>query len=381
MASHLNLISFDIPYPADYGGVIDIFYKIKYLQAEGVKIHLHCFEYGRAETDELKKYCSTVNYYPRKTTKSFLFNTLPYIVLSRQSDELKKNLLRNDYPILMDGLHSTYLLNDVDFLKQRNSLFEGGKGDVIIVRTHNIEHEYYENLAKVERNIFKRYYFYNEAGKLKKYEPILNHASAIASISPADTKYFSSLYKHVHYIPAFHPFEKVESKEGTGDYAFYHGNLSIGENNEAALYLIQKVFNDLPYKIIIAGNKPSDELKKAAATQKNVMLLDNLSPDQIKQHIINAQCNVLPTFQATGIKLKLLSALFAGRHCIVNSAMVEQTGLENLCTIADDPELMKDKISKLMKTPFNAADIEKREEILLEKFSNTKSAKALIKLF
>ena len=46
---HLHIISFDVPYPANYGGVIDVFYKIKALHAKCVKIHLHCFEYGRAE--------------------------------------------------------------------------------------------------------------------------------------------------------------------------------------------------------------------------------------------------------------------------------------------------------------------------------------------
>ena len=39
----LNVVSFDIPYPPDYGGVIDIYYKIKALNSAGIKIHLHCF--------------------------------------------------------------------------------------------------------------------------------------------------------------------------------------------------------------------------------------------------------------------------------------------------------------------------------------------------
>ena len=304
-----------------------------------------------------------------KTTKSFLFNTLPYIVLSRQSDELKKNLLSNDYPIFMEGLHSTFLLNDREFSNRK-----------IIVRTHNIEHDYYENLAKVEGNVFKRYYFYNEAGKLKKYQPVLAKASAIASISPADATYFSGQFNNVHYIPAFHPFEKIESKEGTGNYAFYHGNLSIGENNEAALFLTQKVFNDLPMKLIIAGSKPSDELKKAVAVFNKVTLVDNLTPDQIKEYIINAHCNVLPTFQATGIKLKLLSALFAGRHCLVNTSMVANTGLEELCVISDEPVELKEKLKGIFEQPFTEEQIQKRKTLLLSKFDNRNSAKKLMEL-
>src|SRR3569832_1364102 len=207
---HLDIIAFDVPYPPDYGGVIDIFYKIKALADACVKVHLHCFEYGRHASEELSKICVEIKYYPRKTTKSLLFNTLPYIVLSRESERLKGNLSKNNYPILMEGLHSTFLLND-NYFSQRK----------IIVRAHNIEHDYYENLAKVERNIFKRYYFYNEAGKLKKYEAILKQASAIAAISPNDTSYFSTQYKNAFYLPAFHPNKEVTAKEGKGEFALY----------------------------------------------------------------------------------------------------------------------------------------------------------------
>lgn len=275
----------------------------------------------------------------------------------------------------MEGLHSTFLLNDTDFLSSGT-----GMKRKIIVRTHNVEHDYYENLAKVEKNIFKRYYFYNEAGKLKKYEVVLKHAFAIAAISPNDTDYFSSQFKNVHYIPAFHPNETMTSKEGKGDFAFYHGNLAVGENNEGALYLINKVFNNLPYRLVIAGSKPSDELIKAVKGKTNIELHDRLKPNEIHELIREAQCNVLPTFQATGIKLKLLSSLFAGRFCIVNKQMVENTGLEGLCIVANTPEKMKEKIKEVMSKEFSKREIDKREKLLSENFSNQKNIEKLIRL-
>ncbi len=366
---HINIIAFDVPYPADYGGVIDIFFKLKSFHEAGIKVHLHCFEYGRKPQDILKKLCASVQYYPRKTAKSLLFNTLPYIVLTRTSETLKKNLLKNNYPILMEGLHSTFLLNDKDFIKRK-----------IIVRAHNVEHDYYENLANVERNIFKRYYFYNEAGKLKKYESVLKNAFGIAAISKSDTDYFASHFKNVHCISAFHPNETITSRVGKGTFAFYHGNLSVGENNEAALYLVNKIFDKLPYRLIIAGSKPSDELVKAIQGKKNMELKSDLNPVQIHELIHEAQCNVLPTFQATGIKLKLLSSLFAGRFCIVNKQMVENTGLEGLCIIANSPEKMREKIKEVMGKEFSKREIEKREKILMENFSNKKNIEKLIRL-
>jgi len=90
---HIHIVSFDIPYPPNYGGVIDVFYKIKALFDQGIKIHLHCIEYpGRDRTSELNKYCFSVDYYYRKTGIISALSCKPYIVCSRRSSELLKNL-------------------------------------------------------------------------------------------------------------------------------------------------------------------------------------------------------------------------------------------------------------------------------------------------
>ena len=60
MEKHLNIVSFNVPWPANYGGVIDVFYKIKALHDIGVKVILHCFEYGRPQAKELENYCEKV---------------------------------------------------------------------------------------------------------------------------------------------------------------------------------------------------------------------------------------------------------------------------------------------------------------------------------
>jgi hypothetical protein len=64
---HLNIISFNVPYPPDYGGVIDVFNKIRWLSEIGVGIYLHVFTYNRPADKELEKYCEKVFYYKRKT--------------------------------------------------------------------------------------------------------------------------------------------------------------------------------------------------------------------------------------------------------------------------------------------------------------------------
>jgi len=365
----LNIISFDVPYPANYGGIIDVFYRIKQFANMGIKVHLHCFEYGRKESKELNEICEEVFYYHRKTTRNYLFRRKPFIAVTRTSEELMSRLLKDNHPILFEGLHTCYHLNDERIVNRFK-----------IVRTHNIEHEYYANLAKVEKGFFKKYYFMNEVGKLQRFERIICNAQLVAAISRPDADYLSARYPNVHHISAFHPNGKVDVKGGTGDFCLYHGNLEVGENNEAALYLLKKVFNRVKCPLIIAGNKPSAELKELADKMSHVEIRPGLSTDEIHKLIREAQINVLPTFQATGIKLKLLAALYMGRHCVVNSYMVENTGLEPLCKVEDTDKRFAQAIESLFGKEFAEEEIAQREEVLHSRFCNAVNAEKLVEL-
>ncbi|MGD0711683.1 MAG: glycosyltransferase family 1 protein [Bacteroidales bacterium] len=357
----VDIVAFDIPYPPNYGGVIDVFFKIKAFKTAGVKVNLHCFEYGRKQSQELESICERVFYYKRDISKANLFRRRPYIVVTRSSADLINNLLQTHNPILFEGLHSCYYLDDKRLKKRRK-----------IVRTHNIEHDYYQNLAKVEKDIFKKYYFSNEAQKLRRFEQILENADGIAAISLHDKGYFSEKFDNVKAVSAFHPNEKVNIGNGLGSYVLYHGSLAVGENNEAGLFLVNNVFNDIDTPFIIAGNKPSKELRNAAEKNNNIIIKSEISTSDIYNLIAGAQINILPTFQATGVKLKLLAAIFTGRHCIVNDPMVKDTGLGGLCIVKNSAIEMKNAIQECFTKELTTEEIEERKSLLNEGiFSNT----------
>jgi hypothetical protein len=358
---HLHVVAFDIPFPANYGGVIDIFYKIKALAAIGYKVHLHCFQYGRVQSKELNKVCKHVNYYKRKTYKNPFYGSLPYIVSTRNSPALLDNLKKDNFPILFEGLHTTFFLDHPDL----SDRFK-------IVRMHNIEHDYYQNLEKVESNYFKKYFFRIESEKLKKFQSILKHANLIGAISTNDEKYLRRKFDNVVHLPPFHGNTNVTSKEGRGHYVLYHGNLSVAENNEAALYLTNNVFSKLAFKCIIAGNNPSKELQQAVLSFKNIEIIDKTNSEHISELISNAQVNVLHTFQATGIKLKLLNALFLGRYCLGNKEMIKNTGLEDLCIQANSSEEYINKINEIWEEDFE--NNSNRCETLQKLFSDATNA-------
>jgi hypothetical protein len=369
---HLHIISFDIPYPPNYGGVIDVFYKIRTLHKLGIKIHLHCFEYpGRERATELNAFCEEVHYYPRKLGLRSAFSLAPYIVSSRKSEVLMANLLKDDHPILFEGLHSCYYLSDKR-LKNR----------IKIYRESNIEHRYYFNLFKVDGNIRNRLYFLMASGKLRLYQNVLRHANLMLAVSQHDTDYLQSHFpgQPIYHLPSFHANDHVSILPGKGDYALYHGNIEVPENEFAATFLINKVFNTLDIPLIIAGMKPREKFKKLAGSFPNVMLVANPDDEKMFDLIRNAQVNILVTFQATGLKLKLLNTLYKGRYCLVNDAMTRGTSLEPLCETGNTAEELRAKLVELFSKDFKAEEAHIRSEHLKKLYDNQVNGQKMVDL-
>jgi hypothetical protein len=366
---HLHIICHDVPYPTDYGGVFDLFYKIKALYKSGVKTHLHCFEYGRGEQPELNNYCAEVNYYSRRHGHQGFSHKLPYIVCSRCNDQLLNNLLKDDHPVLAEGIHCSYLLNDDRFNRRK-----------IILRLHNVECLYYRQLYHSSPSLLKKIYYLHESKILKRYEHDIAGKAFLIAVSKEDASFYKKEFgaQHIDYLPVFLPFSEIRSKEGTGCYCLYHGNLSIAENEKTVVWLLQKVFNDLPLPFLIAGKKPSDRLGRMASLHPHACIVADPSEQEMQDIIEKAQIHILPSFNCTGIKLKLLNALFNGRHCVVNQEAVKNTGLESICHIGSDPDSFKKMISEKYQQTFSADEIDRRKKILLTHYDNEKNVQKLI---
>jgi hypothetical protein len=369
MPKHLHIVAFDLPYPPNYGGSTDMFFKLQAFAKLDILVTLHVFLYGgKKPSRELRDAVNALYYYPRKKGNPFA-GKMPFIVASRRSEKLLKRLTADDAPVLFEGLHTTYYLNHPDLQDKRK-----------IVRAHNVEHHYYEALALAEERWWKTLFFKTESRKLKLYEKILHSAQGIAGISPLETAYFNAEYGHAEYIPAFHANTSVQSQLGSGSYILYHGNLSVPENNRAALYLAQEVFPQLNFPCIIAGSRPSKSLQKAIAKHAHIQLIADVSATHILELIALAHANVLVTFQSTGIKLKLLNSLYRGRFVVANRPMVEETGLETICTVANTPSEMVKQITALLTQPFSGEVLEQRRHVLGNTFENDLNAKKLARL-
>ena len=94
--------------------------------------------------------------------------------------------------------------------------------------------------------------------------------------------------------------------------------------------------------------------------------------------IKKAQLHTLPSFNNTGVKLKLLNALYNGKHCLVNKAAVQGAEINELCTIANTAEEFKLQVEKLFHQDFTEEEIQKRQKALQQIYNNKKNARQLI---
>lgn len=337
----LHIVCFDIPYPANYGGAIDVYYRIRALKDAGVSITLHCTYKGElVHYPELENLCDKVYYYPRKIAISGILSSLPLAVTGRPNETILQNLLQDDAPILYEGLVSCGTMAASE-LRGRRKYF----------RECNVEHDYYYALAGASRNLRDRCYYRLEAKRLEHFEQVLQHADGILALAHHDEAHFRQAYPMVEttYIPCFHAHSELTCPFGIGRGILYHGNLRVEENRKAAEYILREIAPKIPEIPFTIAGANADTLQVHSG---NVVLVSNPEEKQMRQLIREAQVHLLVTFQSTGLKLKLLNALYEGRHVVCNPEMVCGTEFGELCYIESDTNSLIDACKRYYSLPF-----------------------------
>lgn len=363
-AKKLQIVCFENPFPANYGGVIDVFYRIQALHALGIEITLHCFVTDRSEVKpELQALCKAVHLYPKERKFWQLFSQYPLSVVSRFHLNLVNKLLATDAPILIEGLQSSFFAALPAFRDRK-----------LFLRLHNLESVYYEGLANSETKLLKRFLYRLEAKKYCKFETHLQRFTTIFTISRRETLEVSKVANAL-YLPPFHGNATCTSAAGFGDFALYHGDLRLSDNKRAALFLFD-VFSELPQrKLVVAASDIPDNIKQEAKRFSNVAVIETKSQAELYDLIRSAQMNVMLSFQPSGTKLKAINALYMGRHCLVNENMIDDLDLLKLCVLCEGKSAFVREIDRHFSIPFEP---QHRTEVLSKLLSDRAGAEQLI---
>jgi len=365
----LDIVSFGVPFPPNYGGAIDVYYRLVALKQLGVSIHLHCFTYDdKKPSEDLEKLCDQVTYYKRETGYRSIFTKLPYVVATRMPQSLLINLASGNGPIFFDGLHTCGFIGRKE-LQHRPSF----------VRMHNIEWEYYMFLCQTSTSWWRKLHFKRESMKLRRFErEVVQNADVIFAISIGDQGYFANRHKNAHVLTPFHQYDEVMALTGEGDYVLLHGDLSV-EDNLANVEDIAAICTKLDLRYKVAGRAPGEEGIARLKKLKSAELHLNVSDEEMLKLMQNAQVQIIDSSITSGFKLKLLSALFTARHVIVRDVLVSGNLGKVVHTYVNQSEI-ESLLIPLMQQPVTQKDIAVRKSVLLPNLSNAANASKLIKL-
>ena len=371
MSGTIHIVCLDAPSPPDYGGAIDMYCKIKALAEVGHAVTLHYFNYNsKRNATGLEKVCKEIFTYRRGSFLQTVFSKTPYIVQSRINNELINRLNGDENPVLLEGLHCAGILPMLQSPQR------------VVVRMHNEEAAYYQHLAQTEKNMLKRLYFLRESRLLFRYQHQLQKTVKLACLSETDIGTFKNQYhfQSASFIPCFIPWQELKAKSGKGEYCLYHGNMAVSENEEAAIWLIDHVFANNKIPFWVAGKGITGRLALKAKQHTNIKLLFEPTIQEIDSLIANAHINVLPSMNRTGVKLKLLNALFNGRFCITNTSGVEGSRIEKGLVVADKPQDWREKIELFFDQEFTDTISQERRP-LTTLYNNHRNAKLLSALW
>ncbi|MCB9235888.1 MAG: glycosyltransferase [Bacteroidia bacterium] len=376
-----------IPYPLNDGGNIATWNVTKELHTQGHEVILASLNTQKHYFDpaKLPPVCEvhTVDIDTKLTPLGLaggLLSSRPYNVM--RFDAAAFHLLLADLleknPVDVIQLEGIYLALYLSTIRKFSKA-------PVILRSHNIEHQIWERLAKGEKNRLKRFYLKDLAGKIERFERE-NFAAfdGIIAITQQDADWYQKqgYSGKLQVIPA-----GVDTNVWfPGDRGFHArsvaflGSLEWGPNVEGLKWFLDQVWAPVAEKFpqarfFAAGKNPPESLSRLKAPGFVFEGMVDDAPQFVRTHGIF----VVPLLSGGGMRLKIVEAMAAGR-CVI-STRVGAEGIEaeegTHILLADSPEEFQQALEEVLANPDRAERIgQAAQQLAVEKYSWKELVKA-----
>jgi len=313
------------PYPAYFGGAYDVLERIKGLKYLGHDVDLICTCKEKPDDKNvlfMKQFINELIIVPRKNKLGYIFYSEPLQAVSRKL--LKKITLQREYDYAILESESVGKILENNSLKAKN----------IIIRVHNNEASYFNELSKSTKNFKNKIYYYLESLKFKSYSRnIFKQSDRLWFISNKEinnTKDLDLFNKSIH-LPASVNSKFVKQELSTKN-VLYVGALFVPNNMEAIIWYLKNVHSLLVdehnYKLTIVGSTgefESETYQKILAGYSNVEIY--LNQKDLSNHYSNATVFINPMLHGAGVKLKSINAIQNGLVLVSSKTGAEGIGL------------------------------------------------------
>lgn len=352
-------------------GGSDLYWMIIALSQEGFRIHLHLFQDCGSVHQDIESHVTEIQFYRRNIGHKGFSLTIPYSVGSRADENLKRNLEKNQFPILFEGIESTYYLHIGNFKDNR-----------CLVRLQNLQSQNPATLTKLQTKGVRKIYSYYENKLCISYEKqiLKNHCCVLTSSNLNEELKFHRMMGKSTMVPQFMGMASAMGLEGSGNFCLFHGKLSDKFTEDAAIWLINSIFNEIEVPLVIAGENPSDSMINAAHKKMHTCIVANPGEKEMMELIKKAHLHIFPLSLPNGSKNAILQAIILGRHLLIHHDKNKESEFSMVCHEASEPLSYIQKITELFETPFSLDEIEKRQSFLHKEFNDKKNVIQLIKL-
>jgi len=315
------------------------------------------------------------NYISRKSYHVARFHTKAFAV------KLIEVLKKDSYDII--HLEMLYMASYLDVIRKYSKA-------PVVLRAHNIEHKIWQRVAENCTNPFKRMYLNHLYRALKRFEiGILNKVDGVVAITPVDARNLDRLSHSTNIISipfgikldtlSENPIQPAEAS------LFHIGSMNWFPNEEGIRWLIDevwpKIIHRLPdVELHLAGRYMTDWLTNLSVPH---VIVDGEVPD-VWEYMQRFSIMVVPLFSGSGIRVKIVEAMAAGKAIITTAIGAEGINYENgqHLLIAKDAKSFADAIVRLCNDGALRESLGRNARLLIAKeHDNTKLMQKLIAFY
>ena len=386
-------VSNRVPWPLNEGGTIGIYAFTRAFSALGHDVSFYCLDGYKHNTpikeatEELSKY-SKLLIHPIDTDVKW-DEALIHILKNKSynvsrfyntvfEQELISLLSQNTFDVVQ--LEGTFVGPYINSIRKHHA-------GLLAMRMHNVEYEIWERLAANESNPLKSKYLNILARQLKEYEAsIIPKVDCIIPVTDDDGQKFRTLHPTRNYftVPAGIDLDRWSYSPSSTFTKWYHiGSMEWHANREAVEWFIEDIHplilaENAEYQLSIAG-KGIDK-SSFPSTKIDVKSFVPDATMYVKQQDV---C-IVPLKSGSGIRLKILEAMAAGKLVISTTVGAQGIEYENgkHLLIADKPEEFRDIYTKLKSKEIDGQTIiQEARKLIEDKYSTTALAEGQLKYY
>lgn len=319
----------EFPYPANTGGRNVMWNRLKSL-AQNNEVYLFSISESDEDIENVKKIeqqFKEIRLYQRNRNISTLVRSLiePYPCLSRWNENLK-----SDLDDMFNDIKPDFVI--VEFPQMigilPNCIKESNR---VILEQHNIEYRALRSIAVGDEPLLKKLAYRIVANQMEKYESKIYSANFIKMytfVSREEKRFFEEKYHLTNTLlmpigANITSFPQITHSHNI----LFVAKMSYQPNEDAALFLVKKVFPIIKEKIVdaklyLVGKDPSEKLR-SSINSEDIIVTGTV--DNLDEYYNLADLVVVPIMSGGGVNVKLIEALGHGKFVVTTSKGIEGT--------------------------------------------------------